>query len=162
VRLTKVNFPERVYTVEEVQQARELIEKGYKHSVTIEGKPDFKQKVEEILNLVKTADYYDFFRTYIKKIVEIEGLTQLRESEVAIWASKYTIADPVDAASLLIQKAQQMKDYIDGKLYYEMAELRAIKKRIEFLETLKEKSNNHAVKKSCEELLKRWAETTFP
>jgi len=118
--------------------------------------------VEEILNLVKTADYYDFFRTYIKKIVEIEGLTQLRESEVAIWASKYTIADPVDAASLLIQKAQQMKDYIDGKLYYEMAELRAIKKRIEFLETLKEKSNNHAVKKSCEELLKRWAETTFP
>jgi len=157
-----VNFPERVYTVEEVQQARELIEKGYKHSVTIEGKPDFKQKVEEILNLVKTADYYDFFRTYIKKIVEIEGLTQLRESEVAIWASKYTIADPVDAASLLIQKAQQMKDYIDGKLYYEMAELRAIKKRIEFLETLKEKSNNHAVKKSCEELLKRWAETTFP
>jgi len=162
VRLTKVNFPERVYTVEEVQQARELIENGYKHSVTIEGKLDFKQKVEEILNLVKTADYYDFFRTYIKKIVEIEGLTQLRESEVAIWASKYTIADPVDAASLLIQKAQQMKDYIDGKLYYEMAEIRAIKKRIEFLETLKEKSNNHAVKKSCEELLKRWAETTFP
>lgn len=157
-----MNFPERVYTVEEVQQARELIEKGYKHSVTIEGKLDFKQKVEEILNLVKTADYYDFFRTYIKKIVAIEGLTQLREAEVAIWASKYTIADPVDAASLLIQKAQQMKDYIDGKLYYEMAELRAIKKRIEFLEKLKEKSNNHAVKKSCEELLKRWAETTFP
>ena len=157
-----MNFPERVYTVEEVQQARELIEKGYKHSVTIEGKPDFKQKVEEILNLVKTADYYDFFRTYIKKIVAIEGLTQLRESEVAIWASKYTIADPVDAASLFIQKAQQMRDYIDGKLYYEMAEIRAIKKRIEFLETLKEKSNNHAVKKSCEELLKRWAETTFP
>jgi hypothetical protein len=162
VRLTKMNFPERVYTVEEVQEARELIENGYKHSVTIEGKLDFKQKVEEILNLIKTADYYDFFRTYIKKIVEIEGLTQLRESEVAIWASKYTIADPVDAASLFIQKAHQMKDYIDGKLYYEMAELRAIKKRIEFLETLKEKSNNHAVKKSCEELLKRWAETTFP
>lgn len=157
-----MHFPERVYTVEEVQQARELIEKGYKHRVTIEGKLDFKQKVEEILNLVKTADYYDFFRTYIKKIVEIKGLTQLRESEIAIWASKYTIADPVDAASLLIQKAQQMKDYIDGKLYYEMAEIRAIKKRIEFLETLKEKSNNHAVKKSCEELLKRWAETTFP
>jgi len=162
MRLTKVNFPERVYTVEEVQQARELIGNGYKHSLIIEGKPDFKQKVEEILNLVKTADYYDFFRTYIKKIVEIEGLTQLRESEVAIWASKYTIADPVDAASLFIQKAQQMKDYIDGKLYYEMAELKAIKKRIEFLEKLKEKSNNHAVKKSCEELLKRWSETTFP
>ena len=157
-----MNFPERVYTVEEVQEARELIENGYKHSVTIEGNPDFKQKVEKILNLIKTADYYDFFRTYIKKIVEIEGLTQLRESEVAIWASKYMVADPVDAASFFIQKAQQMKDYIDGKLYYEMAELRAVKKRIEFLEKLKEKSNNHAVKKSCEELLKRWAETTFP
>jgi len=162
VRLTKVNFPERVYTIEEVQQARKLIENGYKHSLTIEGKPDFKQKLEEILNLIKTADYYDFLRTYIKKIVEIEGLTQLREAEVAIWASKYTVADPVDAASLLIQKAQQMKDYIEGKLYYEMAEIRAIKKRIEFLETLKEKSKNHAVKKKCEELLKRWAETTFP
>ncbi len=157
-----MSFPERVYTVEELQQARELIEKGYKHSVTIEGTPDFKQKAEEVLNLIKTAGYYDFLRTYIKKIVEIEGLTQLRESEVAIWASKYTITDPVDAASLFIQKTQQMKDYIDGKLYYEMAELRAIKKRIEFLKTLKEKSNSHAVKKSCEELLKRWAETTFP
>ncbi len=157
-----MDFPERVYTVEEVQQARKLIENGYKHSLTIEGKPNFKQKVEEILNLVKTAGYYDFLRTYIKKIVEIEGLTQLREAEVAIWASKYTVADPVDAASLFIQKAQQMKDYIEGKLYYEMAELRAVKKRIEFLETLKEKSNSRAVKKSCEELLKKWAETTFP
>jgi hypothetical protein len=162
VRLTNVNFPERVYTIEEVQQARKLIKNGYKHSVTIEGNPDFKQKVEEILNLIKTAGYYEFLRTYIKKIVEIKGLTQLRESEVAIWASKYTIADPVDAASLFIQKTQQMKDYIDGKLYYEMAEIRAVKKRIEFLETLKEKTNNNAVKKSCEDLLKRWAETTFP
>jgi len=157
-----VIFPERVYTIEEVQQARKLIKNGYKHSVTIEGKPDFKKKVEEILNLIKTAGYYDFFRTYIKKIVEIKGLTQLRESEVAIWASKYTIADSVDAASLFIQKTQQMKDYMDGKLYYEMAEIRAIKKRIEFLETLKEKTNNNAVKKSCEDLLRRWAETTFP
>ncbi len=157
-----MNFPERVYTVEELQQARELIEHGYKHSVTIEGNPDFKQKVEEVLNLIKTAGYYDFLRTYIKKIVEIEGLTQLRESEVAIWASKYTVTDPVDAASLFVQKTQQMKDYIDGKLYYEMAELGAVKKRIEFLETLKEKTNSHVVKKRCEELLKRWAETTFP
>ncbi len=157
-----MNFPERVYTVEELQQARELIENGYKHSVTIEGNPDFKQKVEEVLNLIKTAGYYDFLRTYIKKIVEIEGLTQLRESEVAIWASKYTVTDPVDAASLFVQKTQQMKDYIDGKLYYEMAELGAVKKRIEFLETLKEKTNSHVVKKRCEELLKRWAETTFP
>jgi len=158
-----VDFPERVYTVEEVQQARKLIENGYKHSLTIEGNPDFKQKVEESLNLIKTAGYYDFLRTYIKKIVEIEGLTQLRESEVAIWATKYTVADPVDAASLFIQKAQQMKDYIEGKLYYEMAELRAVKKRIEFLEALKEKTNSNAVKKSCEQLLKRWADTTtFP
>jgi hypothetical protein len=158
-----MDFPERVYTVEEVQQARKLIENGYKHSLTIEGNPDFKQKVEEILNLIKTAGYYDFLRTYIKKIVEIKGLTQLRESEVAIWATKYTVADPVDAASLFIQKARQMKDYIEGKLYYEMAELRAVKKRMEFLEALKEKTNSHVVKKGCEELLKRWADTTtFP
>jgi len=157
-----VEFPERVYTVEEVQKARKLIEKGYKHHLDVRGSPEFKRKVEEALNLVKTAKHYDFLRTYIKQIVEIGGLTQLRESEVAIWASNYTVADPVDAASLFIQKAQQMKDFIEGRLYYETGEMRAVKKRIEFLETLRERSKSHAVKKKCEELLKSWTETTFP
>ncbi|UCE15601.1 MAG: hypothetical protein JSV12_06935 [Candidatus Bathyarchaeota archaeon] len=157
-----MEFPERVYTIEEVQKARELIEKGYMHHLDVRGSPEFKRKVEEALNLVKTAKYYDFLRTYIKQIVEIDGLTQLRESEVAIWASMYIVADPVDAASLFIQKAQQMKDFIEGRLYYETGEMRTVKKRIEFLETLKETSKDLDVKKKCEELLKSWTETTFP
>jgi hypothetical protein len=157
-----VKFPERVYTVEEVQKARELIEKGYRHRLRVRGSPEFKRKVEEALNLVKTANHYDFLRTYIKQIVEIGGLTQLREAEASIWANKYTVADPVEASSLFIQKAHQMKDYIEGRLYYDKGETRAVKKRIEFLETLRERSKSRAVKKKCEELLKSWTETTFP
>ena len=158
----QLKFPKRVYTVEEVQKARELIEKGYRHRLRVKGSPEFKHKVEEALNLIKTAKHYNFFRTYIKRITEIGGLTQLREDEASIWANKYTVADPVEAASLFIQKAHQMKDYIEGRLYYDKAETRAVKKRIEFLETLRERSKNHAVKKKCEELLKSWTETTFP
>lgn len=157
-----MDFPERVYTVQEVQKARKLIGKGYKHRLRVIGSPEFKRKVKEALSLIKTAKHYDFLRTYIKQIVEISGLTQLREAEVAIWANKYAVTDPVDAASLFIQKAQQMKDYVEGRLYYDKGEVRAVKKRIKFLETLKEKSNSQDVRKRCEELLKRWSETTFP
>ena len=157
-----MKFPEKVYTIEEVQKARELIEKGYKHRLRVRGSPEFKHNVREALNLVKTAKHYDFLRTYIKQIMKIEGLTQLREAEASIWANKYAVADPVEAASLFIQKAHQMKDYIEGKLYYDKGEIEAVKKRIEFLETLRERSKSRAVKKKCEELLKSWTETTFP
>ncbi len=107
-----MKFPERVYTVEEVQKAKGLIGKGFRHRLRVRGSPEFKHQVEEALNLVKTAKHYDFLRTYIKHIVEIGGLTQLREAEASIWANKYTVADPVEAASLFIHKAHQMKDYI--------------------------------------------------
>lgn len=157
-----MEFPKRVYTVEEVQKARELIEKGHRHRLRVRGSPEFKRKVKKALNLIKTAKQYDFLRTYIKQIIEISGLTQLREAEVAIWANKYTVANPIETASLFMQKTQQMKDYIEGRLYYDKGEIRAVKKRIEFLETLREKSKSRAIKKKCEELLKSWTETTFP
>ena len=157
-----MKFPERVYTVEEVRKARALIEKGYKHRLRVRGSPEFRLKVKKALNLVKTAKHYDFLRTYIKKIIEIGGLTQLREEEASIWASKYTVDEPVDAASLFIQKAYQMKDFIEGRLYYDTGETRAVQKRIEFLETLREKSKSPAIRKRCEELLESWTETTFP
>jgi hypothetical protein len=162
IGVCQLKFPKRVYTVKEVQKARELIEKGYRHRLRVRGSPEFKRKVEEALNLIKTAKHHDFLRTYIKQITEIGGLTQLREDEASIWANEYTVADPVEAASLFIQKAHQMKDYIEGRLYYDKAETRAVKKRIEFLETLRETSKSRAVKKRCEELLKSWTETTFP
>jgi len=157
-----MKFPKRVYTIKEVKKARELIAEGYKHRLKVVGSPDFKSKTKEALKLVKTAKYYDFLRTYIRQIREIDGLSQLREAEAAIWANKYAVADPVEAAGFIIQKAQQMKGFIEGKLYYDKGEIKAVEKRIEFLETLRDRSRNQAVKKKCEENLKRWAELTFP
>jgi len=157
-----MKFPKRVYTVEEVKRARELVTRGYKHRLRVVGSPDFKGKAKEALKLVRTAKYYDFLRAYIKEIREIDGLSQLREAEAAIWANKYAVADPIEASGFIMQKAQQMKDYIEGKLYYGKGEAKAVEKRIEFLETLKKRSRNQAVRKKCEDTLKRWAELTFP
>ena len=157
-----MKFPERVYTVEEVKKAKELIEKGHKHRLKVSGSPDFRTKAKEALKLIRTAKYHDFLRTYIRQIREIDGLSQLREAEAAIWANKYAVADPIEAGGFIIQKAQQMKDFIEGKLYYDTAEIKAVEKRIEFLKTLRDRSKNQAVKKKCEENLKRWTELTFP
>ncbi len=157
-----MEFPERIYTTSEVKRARELIQRGYKHDIEVEGTPYFKQKIDQILGLTKTASYYDFLRTYIKKIVEIDGLTQLRETEVAIWANKFAIENPIDGASLLIQKAFTMKEYIDGRVYYGgLAEKRSIEKRLEFLESLKNKSDDESVKIECKRLLKMWEESSI-
>ena len=131
-------FPERVYTVKEVKKARNLIEKGHKHNLAVTGSQDFKRKAEEALEMIKTAKYYDFLRTYIRQIREIDGLSQLREAEVAIWANKYAVADPVEAAGFIVQKAQQMKDFIEGELYYDKGEIKAVEKRIGELKESKE------------------------
>lgn len=157
-----MEFPERVYTASEVKEARELINKGYKHHLVVEGSQAFRQKVHRILELAKTADYYEFLRTYIKKIIEIDGLTQLRETEVAIWANKFAVENPVDGASLLVQKAYSMKEYLDGEVYYGgMAEKRSIEKRLEFLESLKNKAKDESVKTECERLLKMWEDSSL-
>jgi len=157
-----MDFPERVYTEEEVKKARSLIEKGYKHTLRVNGSPDFVAKVEEALQLIKTAGYYEFLRTYIRVIREITGLSQLREEEAAIWFNVKALDDPVDDAGFIIQKTQQMKDFIEGRLYYETAEIRAVNKRIEFLEKLRDKTEYPAIKSKCEEQLKRWTEQPFP
>jgi transcription-repair coupling factor (superfamily II helicase) len=113
-----MQFPEKVYTEVEHRRAKKLIDKGYKHELTVEGEADFRRKVDLIIDLIKTAGYYDFFRTYIRQIKEVDGLTQLRETEVAIWANKFAVENVVDAASLFIQKAYHMNQYIDGEIYY--------------------------------------------
>jgi hypothetical protein len=145
-----------------VKKARSLIENGYKHDLKIDGSPEFVSKVEKALDLIKTAGYYDFLRTYIRTIREIEGLSQLREQEVAIWFNVKALDDPFDDAGFIIQKTQQMKDFVDGRLYYETAEVRAVNKRIEFLETLRDKTNDPEKKKRCEENLRKWKEQPFP
>ena len=157
-----MKFPEKVYTTDEVKAAKELIDNGYKHLLTVEGSPSFKQKVEEALDLVKTAGYYEFLRTYIRQIKEIDGITQLRETEAGMWANKFAVENPVDAASLLIQKANHMKEYLEGKLYYGgTAEKRSVEKRIQFLEVLKNKSSDENVKKECARLLQMWEDSSI-
>ncbi|MCW4034070.1 MAG: hypothetical protein NWF03_01760 [Candidatus Bathyarchaeota archaeon] len=157
-----MDFPERVYTKEEVQQAKTAIENGYKHDLQIKGTPDFVAKVQKALDLIKTAGYYEFLRTYIRTIKQIDGLSQLREQEAAIWYNVKALDDPVDDAGFIIQKAQQMKDFIEGRLYYETAEIKAVNKRLEFIETLKNKTDDPELKKQCEQNLKRWNEQPFP
>jgi hypothetical protein len=89
----------------------------------------------------------------------MEGFSQLHEADAAIWANMSMLIDPVDAASYIVQKAQQMKGYLEGNLYYGTGEIPAIEKRLEFIKTLKSKSKSADIKKRCDELLKKWAET---
>jgi hypothetical protein len=156
------DFPERVYTAEEVKTARTLVEQGYKHKLIVGGSESFKEKVNQAIELIKTAGYYDFLQSYIRLIMEIDGITQLRETEVAIWANKFTVDNPVDSASLFIQKTYHMKEYLEGELYYGgSAEKRSVAKRVEFLETLKAKSNDASVIEECERLLVLWKESSL-
>ena len=157
-----MSFPDRVYTTEEVKSAKALVDKGYKHNLVIEGSTDFTQKVNQAIELIKTAGYNDFLRTYVRKILEIDGISQLRETEVAIWAGKFAVENPVDAASLFIQKAYHMKEYLEGELYYGgNAEKRSVAKRIEFLQILKDKTSDKAVKDECKRLLEMWKDSSF-
>lgn len=157
-----MEFPERVYTEEEVKQAKQSLAEGYKHNLTVNGEMLFTQKVNKTLELIKTAGYYEFLRTYIRQIMEIDGITQLRETEATIWATKFTVENEVDAASLFVQKAYHMKEYLDGELYYGgQAEKRTVQKRIEFLEVLKSKSEDSQIKEECERLLDMWRESSI-
>lgn len=157
-----LEFPQRVYTEEEHKLAKKLVDEGYKHELTVSGDPEFVQKVNEALELAKIAGCFDFLRTYLRQIKEIDGLSQLRETEAAIWANKFAVENAVDFASLLVQKAHHMKEYLDGELYYGGAsEKRTVQKRIEFLEALKAKTADPAVKAECDRLLEMWRESSL-
>lgn len=157
-----MNFPDRVYTSEEVKKAKTLVDEGYKHNLIVEGTPEFRKQVNQAIELIKTSGYFDFLQSYIRMIMEIDGITQLRETEVAIWANKFAVENPVDAASLFIQKAYHMKEYLEGELYYGgNAEKRSVTKRIEFLQTLKDKTGDKDVKTECDRLLEMWKESSL-
>ena len=130
--------------------------------MSIEGSTEFTQKVNQALELIKTAGYFDFLRTYVRKITEIDGISQLRETEVGIWAGKFAVENPVDAASLFVQKAYHMKEYLEGELYYGgNAEKRSVAKRVEFLQSLKDKTSDKVVKEECERLLEMWKDSSL-
>ena len=104
-------------------------------------KPSFVEKVNKALELVENCRVLRFSENLPSTNKEIDGITQLRETEVAIWANKFAVENPVDFASLLVQKAYHMKEYLEGELYYGGAsEKRTVQKRIEFLELLKSKN----------------------
>ncbi len=157
-----MKFPEKVYTTKEVQTAKNLLDQGYKHILKVEGTQKFKEKVNESLDLLKSVGYYELLRTYIREITEIDGLTQLRETEAVIWANKFAVENPVDAASLFVQKVNHMKEYLEGKEYYGgQAEKRSVNKRIEFLEKLKKESKNKSIKDECKRLLQMWEDSAL-
>jgi hypothetical protein len=54
-----------------------------------------------------------------------------------------------------------MKDYIEGKLYYGTEEMSLIAKRIDFLEKLQKKSRSKDIKKKCNDLLKKWSDSSM-
>ncbi|MCW3981717.1 MAG: hypothetical protein NWE81_01170 [Candidatus Bathyarchaeota archaeon] len=156
-------FPKRVYTFDEVERARKLVESGYKHRLTIKGSDPFRSRVREAFKLVKIAGFYDFLRTYIGRLVEIDGFSQLHEAESAIWANEHLSENPVEAAGFFVQKAFLMKEFLQGRPYYGgKAETRSTEKRIEFLRVLNKRSKTDVVRRKCETLLRRWAETPFP
>ena len=157
-----MKFPEKVYTTDEVEKAKKLIDEGYKHELKVEGTPEFKEKVNQSLDLLRNVGSYELLRTYIREITEIDGLTQLRETEAVIWANKFAVENPVDAASLFIQKVNHMKEYLEGKEYYGgQAEKRSVDKRIGFLEKLEKESKNKNVKDECKRLLQMWEDAAL-
>jgi hypothetical protein len=157
-----LKFPKKVYTEKEVEKAKKLIESGYKHELKVEGSSVFENKVNQALDLLKVAKYYEFVRTYIREIIEIDGLTQLRETEAIIWANKFAVDNPVDAASLFVQKTNHMKEYLEGKEYYGgQAEKRSVDKRVKFLEDLEKESKNKIIRDECKRLLKMWEEASI-
>jgi len=155
-------FPERVYTQDEVRRARKLIKRGYRHELQVSGSREFAEKTCEALKLIKEAGYHDFLRTYIREIREIDGLSQLRESDSAIWANIYAVQNAVDAACFFIQKAWQMKIYIEGKMYYgHQGETLAATKVMKFLRDLERKTDSDEIRKECRERIKIREENVF-
>ena len=131
---------------------------GHKHRLRVVGTPEFKRKVGKILALIKVAGYYDFLRTYIRRVSEVDGVSQLREADAAIWLNVYVVEDPFEGVRFVVQKAEQMRDYLDGKLYYIAGELSAVRRSIVFLEKLRDSVRDEGLRVRCEEVLKRWTE----
>jgi len=155
-------FPRRVYTQEEVRRAKELIEQGHRHELSVSGSREFAEKTQEALKLIREAGYYDFLRTYIREIREIDGLSQLRECDSSIWANIYAVQNAVDAACFFVQKAWQMKNYIEGKMYYgHQGETLIANKVMKFLRDLENETDSEKIKEECRKRIKLREENVF-
>ena len=153
-----VNFPRRIYTLDEFDAARKAIALGKKHHLRVRGSSEFKRKVEEILVLIKVAGYSDLLRKHIRCISEVEGVSQLREADSAIWLNLYVVKEPFEGARFVIHKAEQMMYNLEGKLNYIDTELQSVKQSVEFLERLENNLKDSNLKEKCKEVLSRWKE----
>ena len=151
-------FPRRIYTLDEFQKARKSVDEGHKHTLTVKGSESFKKKLETILSLIRKADCYNFLRTYIRSVSEVEGISQLREAEATIWINDYVINNPIEGARFIIQKAYQMRAYLKGEQYYIKGEKPAIDASIAFLKKLLDRLRSDYMKDLCEESIRQWTE----
>ena len=126
------------------------------------GSREFAEKTQEALKLIREAGYYDFLRTYIREIREIDGLSQLRECDSSIWANIYAVQNAVDAACFFVQKAWQMKNYIEGKMYYgHQGETLIANKVMKFLRDLENETDSEKIKEECRKRIKLREENVF-
>ena len=153
-----LDFPLHVYTLDEFNAARKAIASGYKHRLTITGSQSFRQRAQKILCLIELAGYSDYLRTYIREIKEVDGLGQLREAEATIWLNSFHLADPIEGARFVIQKANQMQAYLEGKPWYILGELPAVRASIEFLRQLSMRLKDQEERAQCDEAIRKWTE----
>jgi hypothetical protein len=151
-----MNFPERIYTLDELKKARVAIASGYKHDLKVVGDTQFNDKISLVIELVELAGYKELLRTYIRELRQIEGVSQLRETDATIWLNPMTLEDPIEGTRFIMQKVFQMKSYIEGAAWYIMGELPAVRKSIDFLNELRSRLDDEELKAKCSQVIDEW------
>jgi len=151
-----MDFPERIYTLDEFMEARTAIAKGHKHKLAITGDDPFKGLVERIVDLIDLAGYGELLRTYIREIRQIGGISQLRETEASIWLNRLVAEDPIEGTRFVVQKVLQMQAYIEGRAWYILGELPAVRGSVEFLKKLREQLKDPELRTRCDRVIMEW------
>lgn len=107
---------------------------------------------------IKAAGFYDVLRTYIRRISEVDGVSQLREADATIWLNVYMLRNRFECARFIIQKAEQMKNFLGAEQNYFVGERLAVKRSVAFLAKLKDCITDVKSKAQCEEVLRQWRE----
>jgi hypothetical protein len=151
-----LDFPERIYTRDELSMARKAIAEGHKHELVVTGEPVFKELVTKILELIDLTNYGELLRTYIREIHQIDGISQLRETDASIWLNTLITEDSIEAARFVVQKTFQMQAYIEGRAWYILGELPAVRSSVEFLRKLREQLKDSELKARCDREIEEW------
>ncbi len=146
--------------MDEYRKAMVAIGKGHKHRLRIIGDAHFKDLVTRILDLVQVAGYEELLRTYIRQIRQIEGMSQLRETDASIWMNTVAAKDSVEGARFVVQKMFQMKAYMEGRVWYLLGESSAVKESLEFLRMLKERLKDPELRARCDRVIDAWTADT--